>query len=149
MRRVISFFALTGYLVGHLAAVPHAHKGPDSAGHSRSHCHMTGQRHGHAHPHSHHQHPGNGSAADQRVADSEQPVPSDHGDDAIYLAASALVKRQQAPKSLATFVLAVLPAVPQSLILRASANSQRRPFEAAEHPPDGRHLFLELGCLLI
>ncbi len=81
-RRILSTFAIVGFIASQWAAMPHAHGGSEGAAHSAvphvhtsSHSHRHGHGHHHHHP-THHKHRPSGDG----VQDG-----TDHDADAIYL----------------------------------------------------------------
>jgi hypothetical protein len=148
MRRALSFCALLGYLVGQLAAVPHAHCGAEDVAHARPHLHLSGPPHHHVHPHDEHlTHDPDGTSG-KLVAFTGQPVPGNHDHGVVYLADSAPVVRQHAPKCHLLMFSTTLCLLPR-LLCESSAEGLRRRRVQSDRPVDGRHRFLELGCLLI
>lgn len=79
VRRVLSFLALLGHVIGQLAAVPHAHAagGAPKHHHSRPHIHLGASHDHHHHDRSH----GAAHLDDVAINCGEQ----DHEGDAVYL----------------------------------------------------------------
>jgi hypothetical protein len=133
-RRIVSIFAIIGFVAGQLAAMPHAHAGMTMAGQAQHdatphvHCHG-GHSHSHSHGHVH-------SHVAEREAPSVLPAfdvsEGSHDDDAVYLPG----KMNSAPSAKNASAKAATDA---SLVayLHTSAINWPKPFTLDRwHPPD-------------